>query len=77
MNNSGQVGPIGAIFLYIFFIINWFIWLGKWVGDVGTYVVTANSLTGIEAFFFNNLNFVIMIGITLGTLGFMYFTSGD
>ena len=75
MNNSGQTGPIAAIMLFIVFLIMWFVWLAKWVADTGTYVVTANGLVGFEAFFVNNLNFVIFIGMILGMLGFMYFTT--
>ena len=55
------------------FLVNWFIWLGAWVSEVGAIVVTTNSLTGVEAFFFNNLNFVILICMLLGMLGWMYF----
>lgn len=77
MNNKGQYGPVGAIILFIFFIINWFVWLGGWVGEIGLSVVTNNNLSGIEAFFFSNLNFFVMIGIILGMLGFMYLSSGE
>jgi len=38
-------------------------------------VVTTNSLTGIEAFFFNNLNFIVLICMILGMLGFMYLST--
>ena len=72
-NKKGNVGAIGAILLFIFFIINWFVWLGSWVNDVGRLMVVTNNLSGVEAFFFYNLNFVIMIGIILGTMGYMYF----
>jgi len=78
MNNSGQmVGPVGAIILFLIFIINWFVWLGSWINIVGDTMVTTNSLTGVEAFFFANLNFFIMICIFLGMLGFMYFARGE
>lgn len=72
MNNRGQVGAIGAIFLFIFFIIIWFVWLAGWVAEVGEYAVTSNGLTGIEAFFFSNLNLVIFVCMILGMMGFVY-----
>lgn len=70
---KGQVGVIGAIFLFIVFIVMWFIWLGKWISDVGRIAVTTNNLVGVEAFFFNNLNFVVFICLILGMLGWLYF----
>jgi len=66
-------GPIGAILLFIVFIINWFVWLGGWINQIGLMAVEENGLIGIEAFFYNNLNFMVLIGVILGTMGFMYF----
>ena len=77
MNKKAQVGPIAAVFLFIVFLIMWFIWLGKWLGDVGEAVVVQNSLTGIEAFAFSNLNFIVLICMTLGMMGWMYFSSSQ
>lgn len=70
---KGEVGPIGAIFLFLVFIVIWLIWLASWIGEVGATVVTENSLTGVEAFFFSNLNLMIFICLVLGMLGFLYF----
>lgn len=75
MNKKGS-GLIGAIILFMMFLIIWFIWLGKWIGDAGQLIVTANSLTGIEAFFISNLNLVVLVCMFLGMLGFMYLSSG-
>jgi hypothetical protein len=75
MNKKAQVGAIGAILLFLVFIVIWFVALGAWVNQVGNIVVTTNNLVGFEAFFFNNLNFVIFICMILGMLGFMYFKS--
>ena len=76
-SKKANVGAIGGILLFIFFLINWFIWLGKWVGDVGKYMVVTNQLVGVEAFFFYNLNFVIFICMILGVMGMMYFGSAQ
>lgn len=73
---KAQVGPIGAIMLFGVFLVMWFIWLGSWISTVGQMVVTDNDLHGIEAFFFNNLNFIIFIVVLLAMMGWMYFASG-
>ena len=72
--SDGTVGPIGAILLFLFFIANWFIWLGKWIAQVGAEAVTTNSMTGIEGFMFGNLNLVVMIACILGMAGYFYVT---
>ena len=76
-SKKANVGAIGGILLFIFFLINWFVWLGSWVNDVGKYMVTTNNLVGVEAFFFYNLNFVILICMILGVMGMMYFGSAQ
>jgi len=75
INKKAQTGPIGAVFLFVVFLVCWFIWLGSWLSTVGDSVVTAHSLSGIEAFFFLNLNFVVFICMLLGMMGWMYFGS--
>jgi len=76
MNKKAQIGPIAAVFLFIIFLINWFIWLGGWLANVGELAITSNGLTGIEAFFLSNLNFIVLICMFLGMLGWMYLSSG-
>lgn len=77
MNTKAEVGPIGAMMLFMVFIVMWFIWLGKWVGDVGQYAVSQNNLVGIEAFAFNNLNGVVFIGLILGIMAWGYFAQAQ
>ena len=74
MNKKANVGIVGAIILFAFFIINWFMWLGGWIATVGKDAVTSNGLTGLEAFAFSNLNFIVLICLILGMMGFMYFS---
>lgn len=74
INKKGQAGQIGFIFLLLVFILNWFLWLGKWISTVGAYVVQTNNLNGVEAFFFMNLNAVIFIVMLLACMGWGYFT---
>lgn len=73
MNNKAQVGPIGAVMLFFVFLIMWFIWLGEWISEVGQIAMQEFGSTGVEGFFFSNLNFVIFICMVLGILGWMYF----
>ncbi len=76
-SKKAQSGPIGAIILFIFFVIMLFVWLGKWLADVGQGAVNTASLTGVEAFFFSNLTFIVIICMLLGMLGWMYFGSSQ
>ena len=71
--NKKASGPIGFIFLYMVFVILWFVWLGGYLAVVGQSVVNNNGMTGVEAFFFSNLNLVILIGTTLEMMGYLYF----
>ena len=76
MNKKG-VGPIGAVLLFIVFLVMWFLWLGAWINTVGLQAILDNNLNGIEAFFFANLNFALLICMILGMLGWMYFGGGN
>ncbi len=77
VNKKAQQGPIGYIFLIIVFVAIWFIWIGKWIKDVGQQAIIDGGLTGVEAFFYANLNVVVFIGLLMGILGFMYFMGGN
>lgn len=60
MNRRGQSGGvIGFILVEIIFIINWALWLGSLISSLGPSAVAAGA-TGIEAFFWSNLNLVIL-----------------
>lgn len=76
MSKSGQVGVIGIIFLVIIFVILWWVWLGGWIADTGQNVIAENGLTGVEAFFYANINLVIAIALILGIMAYIYFGSG-
>ena len=75
INKKGQTGMIGAIVLFGIFLINWFIWLGSWISTVGELSIEAGNLTGVEAFFFANLNFSVLIIVLLAMVGWTYFSS--
>ena len=61
--------------LFMVFMVMWFVWLGSWLNTVGEIMITTNSLTGVEAFFFSNLNFAVLICMIMGMLGWIYFGS--
>lgn len=76
MNKKAEgEGPIAFIFLVLVFIIVWFVWLGEWIADSGQQAIVSGGLTGIEAFFYANLNMWVLIGLILGVVGFLYFSS--
>lgn len=72
-NRKGQVGPVGAIILFMFFLVNYFVWLSSWLNTVGLEYVKATSATGFEAFFYSNLNLWVVLIMILGCLGWAYF----
>jgi len=66
------VGPIGAIFLFLIFLIMWFVWLGAWINEAGQIAIQESGATGIEAFFYANLNFFIFVIMLLAIMGWIY-----
>jgi len=74
--NKKAVGPIGAIFLLIFFNIVWFVWLGGWVNEAGQ-IAISNGASGLETFFYTYLNFFIFIAQILGIMAFIYFGGSE
>lgn len=68
-----ESGPLAVIILVMIFILNWFLWLGNFVSNVGWDMIHTNGLTGIEAFGYANLNLFILIALFLGTMAYLYF----
>ena len=77
MNKKAQQGMVAWVFLVVVFLINWAIWLGTWLIEVGQLIIIENSLSGVEAFFWANLNLWVFLGLVLGTMGFVIFGGGD
>ena len=75
MSKKAQAGPIGFIFLLLVFIILWFVWIGEWISNVGQQAIIDGTLTGVEAFFYANLNTWVLLAMILGTIGYMYWFS--
>jgi hypothetical protein len=73
MNSKGQiVGFIGSV---IVFLIVWALFLGKWLNEWTNYTITANNLTGIEAFLLANLNLFVLVFLILGIFIYLRFAS--
>lgn len=68
MNKKGQ-GAIEILFLYLIFIIFYFAWLGEWLATVSALVMATGNFTGVEAFFYSNLNLWVFLGCTFGLFG--------
>lgn len=73
IQNKKGAGPIGSIMLFGIFLIMYFVWIARWVSETGTRIVAENSMVGLEAFFWLNLNLWIMVFMVLGMLGWMMF----
>jgi len=67
MNKKG-IGVITLIFWVISFVLVWSLFIGKMLNEWGQQAIITNSLTGIEAFFYGNLNFVVAIVFLIAIL---------
>jgi hypothetical protein len=67
-------GIVGLIILFAIFLVMWFIFLSDFIADLGASIVINNGLTGVEAFAFAQLNFIIFIVVILAIMGFGYFS---
>jgi hypothetical protein len=77
MNKKAEgLGPLGAILLFLIFIVVWFVWLGSYLVEIGQVVIELAGFSGLAAFFFANLNFMILVVLMLAMLGYMYFGGG-
>jgi hypothetical protein len=76
MNKSG-VMSVGVVVLFGIFLLVWFAGIGKFISDMGTLAVNSGELTGLLAFFANNLNLFVFFGMCLGLLGYGFFGGGE
>jgi hypothetical protein len=72
MNNKAQT-PVGFIFSVIALIFVWFIFLGEWFTIVGNNALMT-GITGVEAFFYANLNLWFWLAMVLWIVGYGYFS---
>jgi hypothetical protein len=73
--NKKALGPVAIIIMVVMFMVMWFLWAGKWVAEAGQTAVTSNSLTGVEAFLYSNINLFVLIALFLGIIAWSYFGS--
>lgn len=77
MNNNGQTGIIGFFFVLVIFIIMWALFLASWLSQIGSGAIINNSLTGLEAFIWGNLNLWVLLGVLgAGAMG-VFFVGGS
>lgn len=75
-DRKAQVGIIGAIMLFMVFLVLFFLFLGSFVNTVTHNAVSDAELTGIEAFLLHNFVFIILIIMLLSMMGWMMFGGG-
>lgn len=59
---KGQTA-FGVLFSLFIFTVVWIAGLASWIGEMGQAMVIGGNLTGLNAFFYSNLN--LFIGICL------------
>jgi hypothetical protein len=70
--NKKGVLVIYLFFAVVFFLIVWGVVLAPMISDWGSRAVVDNSLTGVEAFFLDNLNLVIFLALILVIIVVVY-----
>jgi len=75
MNKKAIFTPLTVIFTDITFIVIWIFFLGGWLTLVGN-MYLASGATGLEAFFFANLNLWVFIGLA-GFNAVAFYGGGD
>jgi hypothetical protein len=70
--NKKGVLVIYLFFAVVFFLIVWGVVLAPMISDWGSRSVVDNSLTGVEAFFLDNLNLVIFLALILVIIVVVY-----
>jgi hypothetical protein len=73
MNNRAEVGPIGALVLFGVFLVIWGVGLAPWISSVGASASASLGGVGIEAFFYDNLNLLILIIVIIAMVAWSYF----
>jgi hypothetical protein len=77
MNTKGQFAIIGYFMILLVFIVIWISGLSNIIQFWGSANVVNNNLTGFEAFFYNNLNFLIGGVMMLSLLAVASFGGGQ
>lgn len=73
---KGQVTPIGITFIVIIFLVLWGLFFADFVTTWTQQAISANSLTGWEAFILSNLTVFIYIAAFIFVFAAFAFSSG-
>lgn len=76
MNKKGQGGILSLFFVLGVFILVWVFFLAAWLAQIGADAITTNSLTGLEAFLWGNLNLWVLVGVIALGAGGLFFATG-
>lgn len=77
MIRKGQSGIIGFFFLLAIFVVMWALFLAAWLAQIGADAITTNSLTGLEAFIWGNLNLWVLLGVLGASAMGVFFAGGQ
>ena len=72
MNKKSQ-SVIGFLFMVLMFIIIWVMFLANWLAEAGRQMIENNNLTGLEAFFYTQLNMVVAIVLIISIMAYLSF----
>jgi len=72
MNKKGQA--LTVIFFVLMFVIVWIMFFAEQLSYWGEMIVVNGGYTGFPAFFYNNLNLLIGVGLLLFIMGSIYFS---
>jgi hypothetical protein len=72
MDNKGQTG-LTVFFVLVIFGLIYFIGLAGMVGAVSSDYAIANNATGLDGWFFANINFIFTLGYVLSLMAVGYF----
>ena len=75
--NEVPSGPVGFVFIILILDMNWAIWLGGWLRDVGQMAINNANLSGGTAWFYANLNVWFWLAQILGISAYLYFGGGN
>ena len=76
-NKQGQGGILGYFFVLGVFILIWALFLASFFNTFGQQAITANNLTGLEAFIWGNLNLFVTLGVLVAGAGGVFFAGGQ
>ena len=72
MDNRGQSGLM-VFFILIILGIVYFVGLAGMIGSLGAQAAADGNLTGLDAWFYTNINFVFTIGYIISLMAVGYY----